>query len=68
MSDRQVFMYGATGEIIRTALEVAFSEGAITDDDVTDVVATLDGVPRNAACPGRTFHRFASHVCDPEGG
>lgn len=66
MRDGQVFMYEATAEIIRSAVEVAFNEGAITDDDVTDVIESLTGVPRNAACPGRTFHRFASHVCDPD--
>lgn len=66
MSDQPVFLYEATAEIIRTALESAFEQGTITDDDFTDVIESLNGVPRNVVCPGRTFHRFASHVCDPD--
>jgi len=66
MPDKSAFMYESTAEIIRTALEVAFNAGEISDDDYTDATWTLNGVPRNAACEGRGFHTSPAHVCDPE--
>ena len=67
MADRNLFMYDSTTEILRNAVYSAYESGELSDEDHVDAIKSLQGIPRNAVCPGRAFHNDPQHVCDPEG-
>lgn len=68
MPDREIFVYESVAEILRNSVYIAYESGELTDEEYVDAIKTLNGVPRNAACAGRTFHNDPQHVCDPKEG
>lgn len=57
----------ATLAKLRDAVYEAYEFGELSDEDYSDAIMTLKGIPRDAACPRRFAHLHPSHVCDPDG-
>ena len=61
-----LYIHPSTLGALRDAVYAAYEAGELSDEDYSDAITTLKGVPRDVKCKGRTFHRNPAHVCEPK--